>query len=513
MTRADGIALAVLGVLAVLLLTSPAAVISDVPFDVFIPLDGAFRWTSGQWPHLDFHTPVGALYYALYGVTMSVMGPTEAVLLVAPVVAAIPVVAALLYATVDRLDPGPRALVVLFGGLTAFSPRVLDAPDLAFLASYNRIGWALVIAGLLLLLLPRPKHRSEWADGAVLTVILLALFFLKITYFGVVGLGCGLALAVVPDNRRVALGAGIASWVVIGLLFALWELPWAYVADLQRAVASDAPGNERTGSVKLLADLLANAPALVLTLAMLGGAARSDRSWQAPAATIGVLVLGLATAQQSHDHAVPALIVAVALAARHLGDTLEEMPLVPTVGVALVVLTPVLNDGVAILRNAQLSRSDATIAGWPGARVRYPGSAADLKLDQLNDGRVTPEVYFLEDPPMSGADLALLLTEGQDLVGAKPGDSVLTLNSSPAFTWLSQTRPPRGIDAWYDYGRTFGPDRPIDPVETLADVTIVMDPIGLDTPTIDKIREDLQPALEAEFTPHETPLWRIWFRR
>ena len=59
---------------------------------------------------------------------------------------------------------------------------------------------------------------------------------------------------------------------------------------------------------------------------------------------------------------------------------------------------------------------------------------------------------------------------------------------------------------------TFGPDRPIDPVETLADVDVVMDPIGLQTPTIDKIREDLIPAIEADFESHETPLWRVWTR-
>lgn len=508
MTRLDGIALAVLGGLALVLLTSPAAVITDVPFDVFIPLDAGWRWAAGQRPHLDFHTPVGALWTALYGLCVQAMGHTEAVILVAPVLAAIPVAAVLWYATIERLEPAPRALVVVFGTLTAFSPRALDGPNLAFLASYNRIGWALVIAGLLILLLPRPRERPEWIDGAVLTAILLALFFLKITYFGVVGLGCGLALALIPENRRVAVGAGVAAWVGIGLAFAVSELPWAYVDDLQRAVASNAPGNQRTGWVKLLADLGPNAPAVLLTAIMLGWAARRDRSWREPVLAIAVLVLGLGTAQQSHDHAVPALIVAVAIAARHLGSTLEDMPLLPAIGVAMAIGNPVLQDGIAIVRNATLSRSAQTVAGWPGARVRFP--AGELKLDALNEGRVSEVEYFASEPAVSGEDLALLLTEGRELVR---GERVLTLASSPAFTWISETEPPRGIDAWYDYGRTFGPDRPIDPAETLAEVDVVMDPIGLRTGTIDEIRADLMPALEARFEPHETPLWRVWTRR
>lgn len=515
MTRADAAALAALAALALGLLTAPAAVISDVPFDLFIPLDAGWRAANGQWPHLDYHTPVGALYHALYGLCVLALGRTERVLLVAPVLGAVPVVAAALWVSVGRLEPLHRALFVVWAGCCAMSPRLLDGPDLAFLASYNRIGWALVAVGLVQLAVPRPADRSEAVEGAVLTAILLALALLKITYFVALGLGCGLALALVPTNRRLAVGAGAASWGVLAAFALVSELPWAYLDDLGRAAASYLATSERTGADKLAADLVANAPTLGLAAAMAAGAWRFGDERRAAAAVGAVLALGLLTAQQSHDHHVPALLVAVVLAAEALRRALPDQPLIAAAGLGLAALLPVSQDAVAIGRNAALSRSDATVAAWPGAAVRFPGSAADRTLDPVAEGQLSAAAWASANAQLTGADLALLLTDGRELVLARvtPTDHVLTIASSPAFSWISGTVPPRGPDAWYDHGRTFGPNRPIDVAATLAEVTLVMEPLPLRTDTIDRVAQALEPALEADFEPHETPLWRLWVRR
>ena len=513
-TRADGIALAVLATLAALLISAPAAVITDVPFDVFIPLDAGWRALHGQVPHIDFHTPVGALWYALYGGCMALFGPTERVLMFAPVVASVPVILLALWVGLDRLDAGPRAIFTVFVGLTAMSPRSLDGPALSFLASYNRIGWALASIALLQLLLPRSERRDDRVESTVLACILLTLFFLKITYFASVGLGCVLVLVLVPQNRKIAVGGGLGSWLGIGLLAVISSLPAAYMSDLLLILASSTDGNERTGLVKLLADLKANFIPLTGTLAALGWAATRDRTWRIPAAALGAVFLGLLTAQQSHDHAIPLLMVPVLIAAAHIRPLLEKQPLLPLLLVGVSALMPVVNDGIAIVLNAALSRSARTMPAWPGARARFVGAPEDANLEALRNGSVPPEVYFADAPPMNGADLALLLTDGHELLTSHidPADRVLTVASSPAMTWLSKTPPPRGTDAWYDYGRTFGPNRPIDAAETLSEVTLVMDPIGVQSGTIDRVRHDLLPALEADFTPHEAPLWTIWSR-
>ncbi len=236
-------ALALFCAFPLLMVTSPAVLVNDVPLDIYVPLDGAWRVLQGQTPHLDFHTPVGLLYYEAYGAAMALFGPTARVLIFVPAAFSLVLIGVVALSTRSRLPDGARALLCAYLAFIALSPMHLDDDALVHLASYNRFGWTLVTALLLLVCLP-PQERSrrqEVGEIALAVLLLWVLFFLKITYFGLGGLALLLALVFVSVNRRLALTAGVLTWVGLGLAFGVSELPSLYVTDLLSAIRSADP--------------------------------------------------------------------------------------------------------------------------------------------------------------------------------------------------------------------------------------------------------------------------------
>jgi len=110
----------------------------------------------------------------------------------------------------------PAAVFIVFCCLLVMMPaNVGEAPNAySFAMSYNQYCWAaLCTLALILFLPPRNGRKGDAADILVAGGLLLAMFYLKITYF-VVGLAAlPLAMAVCPHVRARWLG-----WTVTGLL-------------------------------------------------------------------------------------------------------------------------------------------------------------------------------------------------------------------------------------------------------------------------------------------------------
>lgn len=543
--RGGYIALALFTLVVLVHATSPAVYVNDMVFDTFVPLDGGWRVLQGQQPHVDFHTPVGTLWYAAYGAAMSVFGADPTVLLWVPVLATPVCVLLALGATRERLPPIARAALAVYVGFVVVSPRHFDRDTIAHLASYNRIGWALVTVVLLAVLLtPRTRSRLvEALEIGAITASLVVLAYLKITYFALGGLGVAVAAVLLPGNRRVALISGVATWVVLIGHAAVSDLPWLYIDDIRSAMGAfdeawAAYNAERVpGTTKVFRAVLGNGIALLagaLGLLWLSRTAGEDerkdvdRTLLAGAAMLAAIVL---TTAQSHDHYCPAAIVPLALALSALGHRAGRRPLTTrdqgvVGGLAVAMLAVVVQMGwadtlaIAVHRIGGAAGLSTPASGDAGARLAGLRLGAkpdpEPKVGLVVSGAVSPEVFnkLVPTPSLAGSELQVVLDEGvRTLRSLDQADGrVLTLAFSSPFAYALGAPPPRGGASWYDPGRTFGGDSPLDPAVVLADVDVVMVPRVFELPVKWAMWEQLGPAIEADFERHDTPLWTAWVK-
>ena len=83
----------------------------------------------------------------------------------------------------------------------------------SFAMSYNRYGWSLLsILALILFVPPRDRDGGDWIDIANAGSLLVALFYLKMTYFAAGLAFVGLAILISP-HVRARLPAGWRSAV------------------------------------------------------------------------------------------------------------------------------------------------------------------------------------------------------------------------------------------------------------------------------------------------------------
>ena len=532
------LALSVFLVFPLLMVTSPAVLVTDMPMDIYVPLDGAWRVHEGQTPHVDFSTPVGLLYYETYGAAMDLFGPTARVLLFVPAFFSVVMLGVVALATRSRLPDAVRVLFAVYLAFVVLSPMHLDNSTLVHLASYNRIGWALVSAVVLLVALP-PRDRSvgwEVAEAGVAIAILWILFFLKITYFGLGGLALLLAVVFVPENRRIALSAGVLTWVGIGVAFGVSDIPALYVGDIKSALDSADPkwaefNAARTpGFPKLMKDVSANLPMLVLSLLALPLADRFKKGGEdlqkSRLFAVSLLLLVVLGTLQSHDHHAPALVgvVAVGIAAAVRMD-LPKLALGLTLATSLILGRHMSRDVSAVIMHRLLSgNTERTIAatgiaGSPVADVRYlvaGGEDAKPALRFVASGEISAEVYRELGLTFDGADLRLMLDEGAALIRAHSPvqPRVFSFMFAAPYPYLLGGPPPVNTLSWYHPSRTFGGKNPLDPAVQFSDVDIVLVPMALRTPPIRAMLEDLQPALDEEWrVVDETPLWTVYLRR
>ncbi len=528
--RAAGAALALFAVFPALLWAAPVLYLNDMALDVFIPLDGAWRMAHGQWPHLDFHTPIGALYYVL----LDVVGPgPKAPLLVGLVVLPVSAGAAFVL-TRDRLPTPLRLALVGAVAFLTISPRTLDAGLLvSHLASYNRHGWTFaVVAATGALLAPKSRTRFELGlEIALLTLCTVAAFYLKITFFALIGGVFGVVALAGGPNRWLALGAGLASLAAVGAGFAVGPTNAAYLADLAHAARASAggPGLVRTDR---LASIFQHNQAELFGLAALWIAlirtARTDAEQRAATREIlplaAVAALSVVITSQSHDHAMPVLLAlwAATFAAwrrrwRVRGDAPTGMRLAGAAAMASLGLS-MARDAGAILRHTAGAFSAHTapladIEGSPVTRIRVPASPPGPSLlDRVIDGTLPPDAYDNLGPDWARDDGVILADAVALLRRHGLADRrIASLTFSPCFPWILGSQPPRHLPAWLDYQRTFSAADAAEASRTLADSEVVLVPVVW---RIEGVLDAYGPALERDFALRDrTALWSLYVRR
>lgn len=198
-------------------------------WDFLFVLDGAYRISLGQMPHVDFASPIGALslYLTFAAETLFAGGNAFVGLHV--------LVWLLLLAPMAALAPrfgSNGAFLAAFGllALIVLVPMTLDSThlsEISYFASYNRFATGLLfIAGLWFVL---PKSRQDWL---LLAYVLLLLFFLKITA-AAVAVGILFAAVVLGRcDRRCAAWAFAAFALALLAVQATTGLVSAYLGDI-----------------------------------------------------------------------------------------------------------------------------------------------------------------------------------------------------------------------------------------------------------------------------------------
>jgi hypothetical protein len=215
-------------------LLSPAHVFSrSMTWDLLFNLAGAWQLHYGHVPHVDFHDAVGRLNLWLTDAGFYFYGPSPRATIVGSIIAATAMLVAGCFVAWRRLPLLAAALFVVFCCLIALMPANLGDPPNAysFAMTYNRYCWsALSILALILFLPPRNGRGGDSADIAIAGGLLLAMYYLKLSYF-LVGLAAvPLALVVCPHVR-----VRWRSWIVMACMVtanAMAPYNHAYLLDV-----------------------------------------------------------------------------------------------------------------------------------------------------------------------------------------------------------------------------------------------------------------------------------------
>lgn len=518
----------VVGACCAALLLAPRFVLTDMPLDALIPLDGALRYSHGQRAHLDFYTPLGDVYYWMLAAGAWLTGPLDPRLLAATnALAGLLALGATWLAVRDRLSEPLRAGVLVAIPLLALSPRTLDSMGLiGFNAMYNRWGWALALLVSVVALLPSRAPRSPLRRAAEIALVagaVLASFWIKVTFTAVVA-GIALLGLLVPANRLVAaVGLGLGA-VLVGASL-LTPVGGAYLADLAIAAEASAGGPGLLRGDQLFQALEVNRAGLVLAICLAFGLLRTAQGedQQADAGRIALIILalmvgGVLVASQNNDVTVPLLMVPALLTAAALHRRGDARLTPAASALALLWMAwPLHLDARAVLTyfSASFGPSLPTVEepASPLHRLRIPDLApGDRLVQKVLDGEIAGDIYDNLIGVAWHVDNPVILSDALDLLTAHDlrDRRVASLTFSPLFPYALGSVPPRGLPAWWDYGRTFGPSWDQRACAALADSEVVLEPrVWL----IEGLVDENRPCLEAEFTPlAESPLWVLWVR-
>lgn len=244
----QGLVLFLLGVVAVLGLVpflKGAFYIGKHEGDTLHLADIVLRMTAGEWPHLDFMTPIGMLAMAPIALFVALGATLGKAIFLAQGLVALILLPATVYVAESRIVP--VAGRVVGWGYAAFVMILCLAlvggeaePAISISMHYNRWAWAVAyIMVPIVMLEPQGKSRPA-LDGALVGLCMAALALTKATY--AVSLAPVILIGLVARRWwRVMLWAALAGLAVMAVVTLLagpgiWA---AYLGDLLTVALSD----------------------------------------------------------------------------------------------------------------------------------------------------------------------------------------------------------------------------------------------------------------------------------
>lgn len=312
------------------LLIAPARLYSaEMTWDLLFNLDGAWRLYNGQVPHVDFHTELGSLTFAMTALGFQFVGPNVMGVPIGECLFAALVLALCIATSSDRLPLVPAAIFTILSTYIVLMPSTYGdgLGAYSFAMAYNRFGWSISsILFVVVFIEPLNVRRSVWKDCVVGLATLLLLYYTKITYFCVGMAALALAFLVaghVRTNRR--------GWFVvfaIALMNAVAPYNFDYIRDiLNQALAGEARASFSEYLTKYINDPAEYAVALAGCLLLIAAPSQGRYRSQTLVAAWFLLMAGpLLLSQNSQTHGIPTYVVLCLLVYGAAHDLIMRQP-------------------------------------------------------------------------------------------------------------------------------------------------------------------------------------------
>ncbi|PID36637.1 MAG: hypothetical protein CR993_04660 [Rhodobacterales bacterium] len=209
-------------------------------------LQMVLRMGAGDWPHLDFQTPIGVLAMAPMAVFVAAGWGAGSAIIAGQILMAVLLAPAIWYVAKSRF---PGGFAYAFAAVTLVLILALvhgeTERSVSISMHYNRWAWAISFLAISLAAMTPLGRARPVLDGAVLGLALAALGLIKVTYFAAFFPVIVIALIYRRASRTLLTGliAGLAAMALVTLL-AGTPLFWlAYMRDLATVSASEVRPN------------------------------------------------------------------------------------------------------------------------------------------------------------------------------------------------------------------------------------------------------------------------------
>lgn len=521
-------------VMLLVLLLPGATYIGNYIHDILIFYDGADRIIDGQVPNRDFHTPLGPLAFLLPALGLSLTGTAGGMFPAATAIFTAMLLPLLVYVCLSRLPPlyaiGFGAFVLL---ITVAPLNVGDRFDsTSYAMFYNRFGWVL-LSCLVLFGLPRkPGLGSRLLDLLVVGALLLAMFYLKISY-AAVGIVFTIGLIFLSPLKRTAAGALLFFAAAVMAVELLWNGTGAYIADIRRAGAvSGALGG---GATSIFLEVLENIAGCFLFFLLLCLAFLRGVEWRTFLLILYIGAAGLLIINQNAQAAgiitfLPAGILCCLAPVKNEKREREWIWAAAPLLLAVFAVPLATMSAIALLYQSMMSAKT-------GGEGLYEANFDGLSAREGHLETTEPPLDALRAAYRSGvADIAMLhvarsaalrqtlgqaeylqtVGDGVELLrSASPeGGAIFVFDMANPFNAALGRNSPTGIDAWNHLGRTFTKNvhRPAEVM--FRNVELVMDPKA---PANLGTKKGLQEVYGSYVSTHfkkvgESTYWRLWKR-
>lgn len=509
--------------------------IATMEHDAFVYLDGAYRIASGQRQHIDFHTPMGFFCNWLPYWGMKVAGGFPGAMEWAGLLAGIAMGCIGLAIVAPRLSVAVATPLLLYLCILAVIPLGVESqPDKITTAMfYNRLGWSAITLVFLFFLEPEsPSRLRLGCDALCLSLLLLFLLYLKITYFAVSAPFLLLLLVSSRYNRRLALLALplLALW--IGVVELKFGLNGPYLRDILMAI--HASGANR-GTMLIKASLNVGEFAIAAAAVVLAWSSNHSRwSYCLYLAFVGYVTLGgLAIIDQNtHVNGVICLL-AITAVCQELIRRSQQSDLGPTSILArrkfkclaclfllcLPMLQATANCGVA----AAMIHSAVTTV-----KPKMPGSLNGIvfveqlwrefcaaKIREPHTNKMIPaRSSFAGERQTTYIDTVLA---GVDVLvrSGSSGKRILTFDFVSPFSFVLAAPPPPGGHTCLVFARTLSEKSHPPADELLGPVECVMVPrLPVEPATTEFLSRTYGEYLHTNFEKQvESPYWVLWTRK
>lgn len=448
------------------MLASPGLIVSrHMTWDMLFNLAGAWQLQNGHVMHIDFHDPLGTVAFRMSEIGFWLTGVSVWGYIVGEILAAAVVAIAAVVAASRRLPLLPALVFVGYSSLLVLMPtNVGDSiNDITFAMSYNALGWAsLGVLSLIFFVPPRGEALNGWPDLVVVALLILALYDLKITYFGAAMAELAVALAVSEPIRRHK-----GRWVVLGAAISIHAVApynWPYLADLFTAIEAGAINNDiRALTVRLFDNVPELSLLAIAALTAIGLWRSGDIPLRLPAGIVMLIVTaaGILSQNTQTQGLTLSVVIAFLLYDYFRGDRNEGRSparlwiLAVALTFPLIVLSKQGANMMIYYRQASLGRELFVFDKGPLQGLAVPAGRSglfDALKGQVADHKLFNRIRSVEtgDQDISQFEYARTLLDAAALFepAAFQRGSIVLFDQVNPMPFMLKRRPPRGANLW-----------------------------------------------------------------